>query len=249
MSLRLFHILLLVAIAPATMLSQIVVDSARGLVGKEVALAMRASGALDSMARLSIRGSFHLSNATVFYPERFIAGGLTRVDDYSLTRLTDSTYDFTVDISIEGSAIGEGDTLCLLAGEALVGYDSVCVVTFSPLRANDAPVDAAAGVVVTRSIGTPLPYVRYATLEPGYPNPAQRYQTVTWGFRIDKASEVSFAIYNLAGELLSNHDMGLLGPGIYTKTFNIGFDVATGVYLVTLHTNSGDASQWMHVTK
>jgi hypothetical protein len=229
--------------------AQIVVDTARGLVGEEVRLALRATSAIDSIDRFTLRGSFHLGNATVFYPERFVAGPRTSVESFSLVKHTDSTYDFEVAITPSGGRIAAGDTLCLLAGEALAGYDSVCVVSFAALRANDGPESEATGVVVTRSIGTPLPYVRYATLEPGYPNPVARYETVTWAFRIDKGSNVRFEIYNLVGERIAMHDRGALAPGIYTESFEVGFDVATGIYLIGMSTNSGNAYQYFHVVK
>jgi hypothetical protein len=244
-----YLLLLVLAFTPAAARAQVAADTARGLVGEEVRLAMRTSGALDAADSLTLRGSFHLGNATVFYPERFVAGPRTAVARYDLVKLTDSTYTFTVVLTLPAGPIVAGDTLCLLAGEALAGYDSVCRVSFTGLRANDGPPSEATGTIITRSVGTRLPYIRYATLEPGYPNPAARYQTVTWAFRIDKASPVRFGIYNLAGEQISDHDLGELGPGIHIETFEIGFDVATGVYLVGMTTNSGNAWQYMHVVK
>lgn len=239
---------ILAALAAPASRAQLVVDTARGIVGEEVALAIRLATPIDSTAALTLRGSFHLSNATVFHPERFIGAARTRVESFRLVRLTDSTYDFRVDMTLPDGVPGARDTLFLLAGEALAGFDSVCVVSFSALSDEDS-IGRASGVIVTRSVGTPLPYVRRATLEPGYPNPARRYQRVTWGFRIDKESPVRFGIYNLAGELIADHDRGVLPPGIYLETFEVGFDVATGAYLVALSTNSGDAWQWMHVVK
>jgi hypothetical protein len=237
------------ALAPASAGAQVVADTGRGLVGEEVRLALRTTSAIDAADSLTLRGAFHLSNATIFYPERFVGTSQTEVLRSTLVRMTDSTYSFDVVLRAPGAALAPGDTLCMLAGEALTGYDSVCVVSFSGLRANDGPASEARGVIVSRSVGTPLPYVRYATLEPGYPNPARRYQTVTWGFRIDKLSPVRFSIYNTAGMRIAEHDLGERAPGIYVETFTIGFDVATGVYLVGLNTNSGDAWTWMHVVK
>ena len=238
----------LVLAASTSARAQAPVDTARGLVGEEVRLAMRSSVAIAPADSIALRGSLLLGNATVFFPERFVGTGSTTVERSTLTRTTDSTYDFDVVLrALE--TIDAGDTLCLLAGEALTGYDSVCVVRFSGVRANDGPASEASGVIVTRSVGTPLPYIRYATLEPGYPNPVRRYQTVSWAFRIDKASPVRFGIYNLAGMRIADIDLGERPPGIYVERFTIGFDVATGVYLVGLNTNSGDAWTWMHVVK
>lgn len=251
-SLRIALVALALSVVVPTMhaAAQIVADTARGLVGKEVRLSLRTASALDEVDSLTLRGSFLLGNATVFYPERFIGTGNTIVDRSELTRLSDSTYEFLIALRpANGAGLAAGDTLCMLAGEALAGYDSVCVITFTGVRANDGPASEARGVVITRSIGTPLPYIRYATLEPGYPNPAKRYQTVSWAFRIDKASPVRFSIYNLAGEMISDRDLGELAPGIYLEHFTIGFDVATGVYVIGLNTNSGDAWTWMHVVK
>jgi hypothetical protein len=241
--------LLLLALGHSGASAQVVLDTARGLVGQEVQLALRTREAIASSDSITIRGGFHLSNATVFYPERFVGATSSTVSRYELTRLTDSTYDFTVVVALGGRAPAAGDTLVLLAGEALAGFDSICVVRFSGLRTNDAPASDVAGIIITGSIGTRLPYIRYATLEPGYPNPARRYETVTWAFRIDKASNIRFGIYNLGGEQIYDHDLGELAPGIHLETFNIGFDVASGVYLVAMQTNSGNAWQYFHVVK
>lgn len=229
--------------------AQVIADTARGLVGDEVRLALRTGVAIDSADSIILRGTFLLSNPTVFYPERFIAGARTSVRTYEIVRTNDSVYSFSVVLALIDRRIAIGDTLCVLAGEALAGFDTVCTVEFSGLRANDGPLKDAVGVIVTHSVGTPSSYVRHATLEQGYPNPAQRYQTVTWAFRIDKESAVSFAIYDLNGQRIANNDLGRLAPGIYTETFNIGYDVPTAPYLVELTTNTGIARGWMHVVK
>lgn len=240
---------LLVAFAAPAASAQIRSDTARGLVGNEVRLALKTGIRMDSSDSIILRGSLHLSNPTVFYPERFVAGDRVEVSSYELKRANDSVYSFTVVIAPRDGHVDADDTLCLLAGEALAGYDSVCTIRFTGLRANDGPENSATGVIITHSVGTPAPYVRHATLEQGYPNPARRYQTVTWAFRIDKASPVSFAVYDPTGQRISNDDLGMLDPGVHTKTFEVSYDVSTGAYLVSLTTNSGLAWGWMHVLK
>ena len=247
-------LLFVAALLPLTASAQITVDTARGLVGEEVRLAVRTvadidATAIDSTGALMMRGSIHLSNPTVFYPERFTSSVGASIRRYELRKLTDSTYVFEVVISFPARRVASGDTLFMLAGEALAGYDSVAVVRFDGVRATDGLSYDATGIVITRSIGTPMPYVRYATLEQGYPNPASRFQTVTWAFRLDKQSQVSFGIYNLHGELISDRDLGRLGPGIHIETFTIGFDVAGGTYVVHLRTETGNAWTWMTVVK
>ncbi|MBC8145722.1 MAG: T9SS type A sorting domain-containing protein [bacterium] len=247
--LTLLFVALASAFGSASTRAQVFADTARGLVGKEVQLALRVDEPVDSADSISLRGSFLLSNPTVFFPERFVAGSRTTIRAFELMRVNDSVYQFNVVVALNDRRLSIDDTLCLLAGEALAGYDTISAVRFTGLRANDGPATNATGTIITTSVGTPAPYIRHATLQQGYPNPARRYQTVTWAFRIDKESDVIFAIYNLTGQRISHRELGTLPPGIYTETFNVEFDVPTGTYPVELTTNTGIARGWMNVVK
>lgn len=241
-------LLLLVAFIGAR--AQVVVDDAHGLVGAEMRLSLRYSEIPgDSSATVQMQGDLKLNNPTVFFPERFdpVAGAVLL--DQSLNRLSDSTYTFELTVRFDSGDRPGLDTLCYLVGEALAGYDSVCTVSLSNVSLNGDMLTPAAGVVTTTSVGTPRPYVRYATLERNYPNPVQRGVKTTWTYRIDKQSLVGFIIYNVQGEEVMVLDLGVQSPGIHQISLTPGYDIATGIYWARLHTNSGDAYQPMHVLR
>jgi len=230
--------------------AQIVMNDTHGLVGEEVRIALRyPSLPGDSSATVKMEGDLTLSNPTVFFPERFDPPVGAVVLDQRLTRLTDSTYTFSLAVRFDSGERPGVDTLCYLAGEALAGYDSVCVVRLSNGTLDGGIFLPASGVVTTTSIGTPRPYVRYATLERNYPNPVFRGAKTTWTYRIDKQSLVGFTIYNIQGEEVIVMNLGVQSPGVHQISLTPGYDVATGIYWARLHTNSGDAYQPMHVLR
>ena len=231
-------------------MSQIRVDTARGLVGKEIDLPLSYNGEenLDSGRVISLVSDFQLTRPTVFYPQAFRPGASLTILDSVLERFTDSTWSFTLSLQVERT-LRKGDTLALLAGEALAGTDSTTLLLFTNVRIDDQPVPDMTGTIIAESIGTRLPYVRFALLDPGRPNPATTGETVRWGFRIDKESEVYFKIYDILGREVSVKDFGVLQKGVYINTFTPDITIPNGVFVVRLITNSGEATQVMHVVK
>ncbi len=241
--------ILLLTLASGSVRAQISVSDVHGIVGEEVRLPVRYLGTIDSLEPVTIAGSFLLGNPTVFFPERFTAAGSDSVVASELRRLTDSTYTFSVTILPRSAGRPGLDTIFHLAGEALAGFDSVTTVSFRDLRVDDVSAPPALGTITTTSIGTPLPYVRYATLEKNYPNPVIRGSSTTWTYRIDKQSLVRFIIYNPAGEEVIVMEEGVKPAGVHLITLVPGYDVAMGVYWARLNTNTGDAFQPMHVIR
>jgi hypothetical protein len=230
--------------------AQILVDSARGIVGAEARLPIRYAGTpVDSIGTIAVEGEFLLSNATVFFPERFDGAGRDSLIAWKLTRLTDSTYSFSFTARFDSAGGPAGDTLCYLAGEALAGFDSVCVVRFSKLRVDGDSAADARGTLLTVSVGTPLPYVRFATLERNYPNPIRSGSRTTWAYRIDKPSTVKFHFYNIVGAETFVQDLGEQSGGVHLFSFTPTIETATGMYIVRMETSTGDAYQFMHVIR
>ena len=230
--------------------SQIRVDSAYGLVGKTLSLKFyhNQSSSFEAGEVIELAGHFKLTRPTVFFPQIFISGSGLRVIDSTLTRSTDSTWSFSLTLQAERE-ITEGDTLFCLSGEALAGSDSAADLLFTNLILSGEAIPNLTGTVVTRSIGPVRPYVRFALLDPGRPNPTTTGVTVTWGFRIDKRSEVIFKIYDVLGQEVMVEDLGILDQGVYINTFTPGITIPSGMFIVRLITNSGEATQVMHVVK
>ena len=231
--------------------AQIRVDSVRGVVGKEVSLTFlyERNTSIDPGTTLTIAADMKLSNPTVFFPQVFRPGSTLDVINSSLSSSTDSTYSFSVLLQVRGVALEKGDTLFTLAGETLAGSDSVTDLIFTNVKLDEQSLPNMVGRILSESIGPRLPYVRPATLDPGRPNPTTTGQTVTWGFRIDKRSEVFIKIYDVVGREVNVHDFGVLDQGVYLYTFTPDVTVPSSLYIVRLISNSGEATQAMHVVR
>ena len=72
---------------------------------------------------------------------------------------------------------------------------------------------------------------------------------MTWGFRIDKESEVIFKIYDVLGQEVNVQDLGVLDKGVYINTFTPDITIPSGMFIVRLITNSGEATQVLHVVR
>lgn len=230
--------------------AQFAIDTARGLVGGKVDVVLRApAGDLERRGVVRLDATMQLSNPTVFYPERFIAPAGDSVLGFTLMAVKDSIYNVSITLRRDPANTAAGDTVVTLRGEALAGSDSVCIIALRSVLADGAPIAESRGVVITRSIGPPLPYVRFAILEQNYPNPVPRGSSTTWAYRIDKRSDVRFHFFNLLGQELFVALLGdqPIGPHVYVYTPPL--DMPSGVYLVRLVTNSGSADKVMHMLR
>jgi len=241
--------MLLFLLLPALAGAQIAVDTVRGVVGKTVGVPIRlAPGGGNGWENpVTLSGRIRLSNPTAFYPQRFIAPAGDSVVNFTLRAEKDSIYIFSLTVRRDSIGRTAGDTLVYLAGEALAGSDSVCILRFEILSLDGSPVAGATGAVITQSIGTPLPYVRFATLEQNYPNPVSRGRRTTFAYRIDKRSDVRFHIYNLMGQELFVAQVGDTDIGPHLFVFVPEPTMPAGAYLIRLVTNSGSADKVMHV--
>ncbi len=239
-------LMLCALLVPATARAQIAIDTARGLVGKTISAPIRAPGLpAGRSGAVTVTATLRLSNPTVFYPQRITAPAGDVVDSFMLTALKDSIFEISFTVRRTAPNAGAGDTLAMLLGEALAGSDSVCIVTLESVRLNDAPIGGARGVVITESVGTPIPYVRFAILEQNYPNPVPRGRQTRWAYRIDKRSDITFRFFDLLGKEIHTEYLGVqdLGPHIYV--YDPPPTLPTGTYYVRLETNSGASDKVM----
>lgn len=240
--------LLLSFLLPSFARAQLTIEPARGIVGKEARVVVLLSG-LDGAGASTFTGLLKLGNSTVFFPERFIAPTGDSVAGFSLRAVNDSLYDFSFTLMNIANPRPARDTLVILTGEALAGSDSICAITLIDVMNNGVPVGTATSLIITSSIGPPLPYIRFATLEQNYPNPIRRGQSTTWGFRIDKPSEVRFIIYTDLGQELEVVQLGLTGIGPHTFTYTPGLTQPSGIYWARMITNTGIAEKPFHIMR
>lgn len=188
---------------------------------------------------LSFSAQMHISNPTVFYPYALVVRAASALDTIQVTRLTDSTYS----LAFTTSNVQSQSLELLLHGEALAGNDSTCQLTFSNCVVDSTPTPNVVAHIRSTSIGTSLPYVRFATLEAGYPVPARVGRAVTWAYRIDKESDVTFEIYNPQGRRLFIQTISQQVKGTHLFSFQSDYNYFNGAYYLRMTTNSGTLFQ------
>ncbi|MHB8156827.1 MAG: T9SS type A sorting domain-containing protein, partial [Desulfocucumaceae bacterium] len=88
----------------------------------------------------------------------------------------------------------------------------------------------------------PQCYVLYQS----YPNPSRR--NTTFKYQLPKASIVQLSVYNIAGQLVKQFDMGSQSPGYYSIKWDVSM-MANGVYFYKLNAGSYQMVKKMMVLK
>lgn len=236
---RFFTFLFVLLTIASSAHAQLVVGQGRGTVGERVRIPISAERAVDTLA---VHCTIALSNPTVLYPEHFADAGNGTLVSSAVQRVNDSLY--TAEFVVAGATTG---VVCYLVGEALAGSDSTCRVTLRDIQMRGEQWQPTQALLTVTSIGTPLPYVRFARLEQNYPNPAQRGQSTTWAYNIDKSGNVQMIFYTLTGKAIQHFHLGYQEHGVHRFTYTIPVDMATGVYLARLVAVSGNSFQYFVV--
>jgi hypothetical protein len=221
------YIFILLILASNLLNSQIRIDSAFGKIGQSTEMGITISPELLEQ-NINIEGKFTLSNPTVFFPDSVttLATGL----NCSLTRLNEFDYEFAVSGALSGDL---SDSLSIfIVGELLAGYDSICVLNFEYIKVGSTTLSDLSGIVVSESIGTPLPYVRRSVLSMNYPNPILAGESTEWTYKIDLPSQVRFIIYDLTGKVYKDIDLGIVPAGSHRFVFQTNPTFAAGAYLI-----------------
>lgn len=218
-----------------------VADTTRGVIGDELFIPIT----LDSISAKSIEFNavLRLKNPTVVYPLRFQIDSLSSswsLRDYVLQRRNDSTW--LLNLSAESSIVPVKPLSMKFYFEALAGSDSTTSIVFDSISINSTQVSAISATCITRSVSGVLPYVRFARLEYGYPNPAPVQSTITWAYQLDKQSEVEFIFYNALGRVIQQQ-VFQQSAGVHLYTLTPDIYLSPGAYLLRMKSNSGEAVQ------
>lgn len=211
--------------------AQIELVPATGVVGEKVRVPVVLYG---NGGDITVRALLRLSNPSVLYPEQLVEVHAGALLSKQIVRQSDSVW------SIEFQArYQSGDTVCALEAEMLAGSAAQCTLSVDSVEANQQPWKPTSAVVLATSVGTPLPYVRFARLGVNFPNPAVPGETTTWVYRIDKASAVELSLHTLDGREIDRLRFGVQQPGLYKVPYRVSIDWAAGVYWAQLWTGSG----------
>ena len=218
-----------------------------GVVGKEVALPIIVGDttfAVGDTVRLT--GTMKLANPTVWFPQQIRVSSGALLLEQGIPIEVDSLRDFSVSLLCE-EPFTTGDTLAVVAGEGVAGSDTITGLFLFDLRLGLLSLPSQTTTVTTSALGPRLFYVRFGQLDPGRPNPTVPGQTVTWGFRIDRATPVIFRIYDALGRMIVFDDLGFLEKGVYRHAITPEVSTPSGFFIVHLATEIGDDYEVMHV--
>lgn len=191
----------------------------------------------------SFSATVKLSNPTVFFPEGLSQTAKSTISNHSLTRLTDSTYSLVATVVANEIT----DTAFFLWGTALAGNDSTTTIQITDLRVNDNPLANLEIRLLTTSVGTRRPYVRFSVFDPGFPNPITSQETITYAYQIDIPSDVRFYAVTLNGTQTLIGDFKNVPFGVHTFQFTPGPLWASGNYWVMFETVTGTRYQPLHI--
>lgn len=142
------------------------------------------------------------------------------------------------------------DSLFFLQGKALAGNDSLCRLQFLALTVNDTlNFTPFSLLLISRSVGPPLPYIRFATLEQNYPNPVPAAGSTIFPYRIDKASDVQFVLYDITGRSEVVGSLKNVPAGVHQFVFFPESKFMTGAYRMRMITSSGEASRRLLIVR
>lgn len=239
-----YKILLLLLISISALNANVSIDSVKSNIGEHVKLSIIISDYTFKNLN-EIAFNFELSNPTVFYPDSITCDIPDRLLIFH--NLGNGKYEVAIN-NIKGAFIS-GSLVITIHGEMLAGYDSICYVTFPFFRINDNEYKDLNTVVYSKSLGTPLPYIRRSALSINSPNPVIAGNSTEWGFRTDAPIEVTFWIYELSGRLLEKIDYGLAEPGMHKFVYSTAATFAAGTYLITMITPVSHYTRFFSVIK
>lgn len=191
----------------------------------------------------SYTATVKLSNPTVFFPDGLSQTATSTISNHSLTRITDSTYTLIATVTANEAS----DTAFFLWGTALAGNDSTTTIQLRDFQVNTIPVSDYIFQLLTTSVGTRRPYVRFSVFDPGFPNPITSQETISFAYQIDIPSDVRFYAVTLNGTQTLIGDFKNVPFGVHTFQFTPGPLWASGNYWVMFETITGTRYQPLHI--
>lgn len=169
-----------------------------------------------------------LSNPTVWYPRAATLNSATA----ELRRRSDTVWQVS-------ATIAPADQVELeLCGTVLAGSDSVCVVTLDSLEVCSSVLGRLQQVLIVRSVGPPLPYIRFARLDGPYPSPVARRGSFAVIVRLDARSQVTMYLYDVIGRLHLQREW-TFERGVHRQEIQLPESCVPGVYTLVAETASG----------
>lgn len=223
--------------------AQMFCDSAEAYIGKTPLISkIGISKSIVSSADTNIiTFDILLSNPTVLYPDSIIFdyNNLTYIESV-LERQNDSVYTAYLKFLVKKD--NDTNVFVNLYSTALAGNDSLATLSFINVKHNNKVLPDFRGHVKVISIGTPLPYIRFAFLDQNYPNPVRAGESTTWKYYLDRESGVTMTMYNILGQATSIYESEKETKGNHYFIQHFDSFFAAGLYYMKLKTDIGTST-------
>lgn len=144
--------------------------------------------------------------------------------------------------------LGEDGNICAnprfcepAAGDFTLAADSPCLPEANP----DCGLIGAHGLGCDFPLAVPTVFASGVRLEPNHPNPFNPRTTIT--FSLDRSQRTEVAVFDLTGKRIALLASRTHGAGVHTVEWNgrnsQGRDMAAGIYIVRMETESGVIGQ------
>ena len=219
-----------------------------GFVGDFISVQIQYNGNFETEKVYKFESDLFISNPTIFYPVEFLAGDNTKINDYELNRINDSTYKVSINIQFLEN-FTPGNIIFKLRGELLAGNDSVTTLNFTNIKLNDSLNESFGITVKSTTEAGFIQYVRFARITKYYPNPLTIGEKLHVDYYIDKKSKIVIRLYDLIGNYVLTSDEGIIDIGIHSFEFTPDKSFSAGLYWIYLETNSGNSHKPVVIIK
>ena len=144
-------------------------DTTKAIVGDNTCLSFKFNKLSNINDTITLTGLIKLSEPTLFYPEYFQLDTNFKLINQSISKIDYYSSSFTLNLKNINLIKDYNIELC---GIVLAGASEFCKVILDSVKINgmDSVILLIATLKAT-SIGAPLPYIRFATIDNGFPNP------------------------------------------------------------------------------
>ncbi|GIV57024.1 MAG: hypothetical protein KatS3mg040_1792 [Candidatus Kapaibacterium sp.] len=203
------------------------IDTSRGLVGSTLCFRRMVTQTDSCVFRCVVR----LSNPTVWYPQSARIGQSAA----SLRRESDTLWQLEALQEIAGSVDVE------LCGVVLAGSDSVCIVRLDAESQCLSDPESLEQVLIVRSVGPQLPYLRFARLEGPFPMPMVREEPFAVIIALDATSRAVLQLFDVLGRVVTQWAFEL-ERGVHRVTLTLPMGTSPGLYVLRLESSKGSAA-------
>jgi|GEM_PF-4731997 len=235
---KFFLKVLIIFTLTSKLFSQFSSNDTSGFVGDYLTIEINYSGTFSAENHYTFKSDMKISNPTAFYPIKVLAGQNTYLNDFEMSKMTDSTYQISVNFNFN-SNFSSGDEIFKIYGELFAGNDSISYQNFTNVYLNDTSMNDFSSKIQSTSAPGFINYVRFSRITKSYPNPITSSDILHIDYYIDKKSKIKIWVYDLNGKGLLIEEIKVANLGFHSSEYQIDNSLSAGLYWIYLESYSG----------